>query len=291
VSDDGRHALTVIAFVGSVFSPYYAAARRQGAADPAGHCAINAVLYGPRSKRWALTERGAAALQRSREHLQIGPSAMHWDGACLAVDIDEITVPIPGRLRGRVRLYPGALTRHQYALDAGGRHLWWPAAPVARVAVSMQHPALDWQGHAYFDSNGGSEPLENGFRDWDWSRAALGDGGCAILYDTRALDGLECRLALRFDGQGRAEPFAPPSREALPATPIWRIGRGTGAERGMARVRRTLEDTPFYARSLLATTLLGEPVTAVHESLSMVRFRQRWVQYLLPFRMPRRARY
>ena len=81
------------------------------------------------------------------------------------------------------------------------------------------------------------------------------------------------------------------AREALPATPIWRIGRGTGAERGMARVQRTLEDTPFYARSLLATTLLGERVTAVHESLSMLRFRQRWVQVLLPFRMPRRARY
>ena len=61
--------------------------------------------------------------------------------------------------------------------------------------------------------------------------------------------------------------------------------------RGLGDVyKRQLEDTPFYARSLLATTLLGEPVTAVHESLSMLRFRQRWVQYLLPFRMPRRAR-
>jgi carotenoid 1,2-hydratase len=283
--------VTVIAFVGSVFSPYYAAARRRGAADPAAHCAINAVLYGPRGKRWALTERGAAALQRSRDHLQIGPSAMRWDGTCLEVEIDEITVPLPGRLRGRLRLYPAALTRDHYALDAGGCHHWWPAAPVARAEVSMQRPDLEWQGHAYFDTNGGSEPLENGFRDWDWSRATLGDGGCAILYDTRALDGTERRLGLRFDGEGRATPFAAPAREALPATPIWRIGRGTGAERGMARVQRTLEDTPFYARSLLATTLLGERVTAVHESLSMLRFRQRWVQVLLPFRMPRRARY
>jgi carotenoid 1,2-hydratase len=29
-------------------------------------------------------------------------------------------------------------------------------------------------------------------------------------------------------------------------------------------------------------------VTAVHESLSLDRFRSRWVQYLLPYRMPRR---
>ena len=30
LSDDGRHGLTIIAFIGSVFSPYYACARRRG---------------------------------------------------------------------------------------------------------------------------------------------------------------------------------------------------------------------------------------------------------------------
>ena len=34
LSDDGRHGLTLIAFIGSVFSPYYALARRRGAGDP-----------------------------------------------------------------------------------------------------------------------------------------------------------------------------------------------------------------------------------------------------------------
>ena len=52
---------------------------------------------------------------------------------------------------------------------------------------------------------------------------------------------------------------------------------------------RTLEDTPFYARSLLDTCLLGEPVHGVHESLDLERFRSGWVQMLLPFRMPRRS--
>ena len=52
---------------------------------------------------------------------------------------------------------------------------------------------------------------------------------------------------------------------------------------------QTLEDGPFYARSLLDTRLLGEPAMAVHESLSLQRFRAPWVQVLLPFRMPRRA--
>jgi carotenoid 1,2-hydratase len=50
---------------------------------------------------------------------------------------------------------------------------------------------------------------------------------------------------------------------------------------------QTLEDTPFYARSLVNMMYEGKSVTAVHESLSMTRFRQSWVHMLLPFRMPR----
>jgi carotenoid 1,2-hydratase len=55
-------------------------------------------------------------------------------------------------------------------------------------------------------------------------------------------------------------------------------------------VIQTLEDTPFYARSMLSTRLFGEAVTAVHESLDLDRFRTAWVRALLPFRMPRMAR-
>ena len=49
----------------------------------------------------------------------------------------------------------------------------------------------------------------------------------------------------------------------------------------------TYEDTPFYARSLLASTLGGEPVRAMHESLSLDRFRNPMVRLMLPFRIPR----
>src|SRR5664279_1621998 len=45
VSDDGAHALTFIAFIGSVFSPYYAWARRHGNAEPLNHSAFNIALY------------------------------------------------------------------------------------------------------------------------------------------------------------------------------------------------------------------------------------------------------
>jgi len=54
---------------------------------------------------------------------------------------------------------------------------------------------------------------------------------------------------------------------------------------GTARVVETLEDTPFYSRSLLQTGAEGQTCAAVHESLSLGRFRQGWVQFLLPFKM------
>jgi carotenoid 1,2-hydratase len=97
---------------------------------------------------------------------------------------------------------------------------------------------------------------------------------------------------LCFDSNGRISTFEPPPDRQLPKTAIWRIERASQCEKdGNLQVRKTLEDTPFYARSIIDTQLLGERVTAMHESLSLARFRQPWVKLLLPFRMPRRARY
>jgi carotenoid 1,2-hydratase len=50
-----------------------------------------------------------------------------------------------------------------------------------------------------------------------------------------------------------------------------------------------LEDTPFYARSLLKTRLLGEDLTAVHETLDIPRLVSWPVQWMLPWKMPRRV--
>ena len=50
---------------------------------------------------------------------------------------------------------------------------------------------------------------------------------------------------------------------------------------------RTLEDTPFYARSMLSANAGSEEFLVMHESLDLERFRSRWVRTLLPFRMPR----
>ena len=74
----------------------------------------------------------------------------------------------------------------------------------------------------------------------------------------------------------------------MPTSRIWRIGRGTRCEPEFAaHIDRTLEDTPFYTRSVVRTRLLGRDSAAVHESLNLDRFASGWVQAMLPFRMPR----
>ena len=247
---------------------------------------MNVALYGRGAKRWAMTERGRKALSRTPGAILVGPSSMAWDGTALALEIDEIAVPLPRRLRGRIVLRPEALTAHAFELDPEGRHRWWPVAPSARIEVAFEKPALAWQGRAYFDTNEGAEPLERGFLSWNWSRAHLGRD-TAILYDTLPRQGGERGLALRFDTAGALERFEPPPQQALPPG-LWRVARATRAERpARPRVIETLEDAPFYTRSLIATRLLGQDATAVHESLSLRRFETAWVKTLLPFRMPR----
>lgn len=286
ISDDGNHALTIIAFIGSVFSPYYALARRFGRGDPHNHCALNVALYGCSAKHWALTERTREDLRRDARSLQIGPSRLDWDGDGLVVHVDEITVPWPSRLKGVVRVRPAALTRCVFDLDGEGRHQWHPVAPCAEIEVVMERPRLSWRGHGYLDCNFGDEPLEAAFVEWDWTRAQIGSR-TAVLYDTFPRHGPPVSLALRFDPNGRVEEFAAPPRADLPST-IWRIARHARSDDRTPHLIKTLEDTPFYARSLVAAQIAGEQTLGVHESLSLDRVANPIVRAMLPFRMPRR---
>lgn len=283
MSSDGQHGLTIIAFIGSVFSPYYAWSGRE---RPENHCAINVALYGRGGARWTMTERGHQDLHRNRQTLSIGPSGMHWSGSALEMDLCEFAAPFPTKVVGRVRVIPEVVTNRHFVLDAEGRHAWWPIAPRARVEVDFDRPSLKWKGTGYLDTNAGDEPLEDGFESWDWSRANVRDNA-AVLYDVRRRDGSALTLGLRFDKSGGVDEVEPPKRQALPASPIWRVERRTHADAGTASVSRTLEDSPFYARSVLNTTLFGERTEAMHESLALNRFSSQWVKCLLPFRMPR----
>ncbi len=295
LSDDGRYGLTLIAFIGSVFSPYYARARARaaGLAEAANHCALNVALYAragaSAATGWCMTERGSAAVSAHAGRLRIGPSAMIWDGQVLTVHVDEISVPWGRRLRGVVRLHPGALLARRYPLDAAGLHHWCPIAPCARVDVDLAQPDLRWSGSGYLDTNAGGRPLAEDFVQWHWSRAALPHDRSAVLYDVMRSDGTTLSLALRFDADGRVQAFESPPLTSLPHS-AWHVARSTRCDAdASAVVEQTLEDGPFYARTLLRTQLQGECATAVHESLCLRRWARPLVQWMLPFRMPRRS--
>ncbi|MGX9961849.1 carotenoid 1,2-hydratase [Roseomonas sp. F4] len=288
LSADGRHGLTIIAFIGTVFSPWYSLAKRGGAAaDPEDHCCLHVALYGAPGG-WAMTDRRRGALRQSADHLQIGPSSLHWDGQALTVQFEEVTAPLPRPLRGTVVLRPEALSNRAFQLDSDGRHHWHPIAARASVEVTLDSPALRWSGAAYFDTNWGSAPLEQDFVGWDWCRAPMPDA-TAILYNTQRRDGTEQALALRVGRDGAVTDFDPPQPVELPRT-FWRIARPSRAEGGQARLVRTLVDAPFYSRSEIRTRLLGQEATAIHESLSLDRFASPAMYAMLPFRVPRPLR-
>jgi carotenoid 1,2-hydratase len=266
-----------------VFSPYYTWDRHQ---DPFDHCAVNVVLYGERANRFAMTERRRSQLSRDAGHIAIGPSSLAWDGTELTIRIDERSAPIPRAIRGTVRVRPNGITQNPFTLDTHGEHRWWPMAPSSRIDVALDAPALSWSGTGYFDTNDGDRALADSFSRWNWCRADLKDGA-AILYDVERRDGSDQNLSLHFGQDGSRRDIRPPLAADLPATRLWRIPRPTRSDDGMAQVLRTFEDTPFYARSLLSSTLAGEAVRPVHESLVLDRFMNPLVRLMLPFRMPR----
>jgi len=236
-----------------------------------------------------MTERGRSHVRRDADSFAVGPSRLEWRGDALAVEIDERCSPLPQRVRGHVRLHPAGLSRFGTALDDAGRHRWGPIAPCARIEVDLPQPGQRWQGNAYFDSNEGDEPIERAFARWDWLRAPLADGRCAVLYDVQPRHGPVRQIGARFAADGSVEPLMLAQAQRLPATRWWRIDRRVPAGSAPAVVQRTLEDTPFYARSLLRMRLGSEEVGAVHETLDVGRLTSPVVQRLLPFRMPRIA--
>lgn len=300
VSDDGRAALIVIAFVGSVFSPYYARSRRRSvaSANPLDHCALNAAIYpADGSALWSLTERASDhGVARSDETLSLGASSLRYDRHALVVEIDERTAhvarPLGRSVRGRIEIDLGP---HPLAGRAGvelaaarGRHHWWPIAPCARADVRFERPRLRFRGSAYHDANGGTAPLESAFARWSWSRLSYPGGDTAVLYEITGRRGASSAHQLLFAGDGSVRELEPLQRDELPRS-RWGIARPVRHDAGCAaRVLRTLEDTPFYSRSLLEAQIGGATARGIHESLDLDRFAASWVQQLLRFRMRRR---
>jgi carotenoid 1,2-hydratase len=288
ISDDGAYGLTIIGFIGSVFSPYY---RKSGRGQPTDHSCLNIALYGRRGARWVMTERGDGDTHQSTDALTIGPSAMRWDGDRLLIDIEErdirLGVPWRRKVRGQVVLHPEMLSLSPFRLDPAGRHHWHAIAPRARIEVKMQAPDISWNGSGYLDGNDGIEPIEQGFRRWHWSRAHMGRD-VAVIYEGERRDGSMFGSAIRFDASGTPHEEELPLVAPLPPT-WWAMQRQTRADRGHASVLKTWEDSPFYARSTVASRLWGTSVTAVQESISLDRLINPVVQWMLPYKMPREA--
>ncbi len=234
-----------------------------------------------------MTERGAAHCQREASEFTIGPSALSWDGQCLRIRIRERSMPWAQPVEGEVRLWPEQLFNFSTPLDAQARHRWGPLAPTARIEVDLPAPGLRWRGQAYLDSNEGDESIDRAFHTWDWSRARMRDDSTLVFYDMQWPGQPDRLLSLRFSPQGEVEPMPDAPVQALPRT-SWYITRRMRGD-GPVRVLESLEDTPFYQRSLLQFSYAGETLQAFHETLSVPRLVSPIVQAMLPWRMPRRG--
>jgi len=250
---------------------------------------VNVALDGPGATRWTMTERGRRALTREAGSLRIGPSSAVWRDGRLICDLDEVTAPLPARVHGRIVVTPGkAGAPAPCALDAAGRHLWWPVAPRARIEVVFDRPALRWQGKAYLDGNFGDRPPAHDFAGWQWSRSRM-DAETAIFYDLETVQGARRGLAMGFADDGTLRDLTPPPFARLPRG-LWGIEGAVRCDAASTpRLDKRLVDAPFYTRSRLGTELAGERAVTIHESLSLSRLEQSWVRALLPFRMPRRG--
>ena len=284
----------MIAFVGSVFSPYY---HFSGRKDPENHVAFNVALYRPEGAMWAMTERGRGSLSRSENELRVGNSRMRYTPEGLVIDFDETALPWPGqrlwpeRISGRITLVAAVHNMDAFDLDPAGGHRWWPKMPRGRVSVACSAFAGGgFEGEGYHDINFGDRPLEKDFTSWDWARGTAKDGRTVIVYDALMKDGGSRRMGLSFWADGARTSFPLPSRQPFPRG-FWGVRGGIACDAGaMPTVGKKLEDSPFYTRSLVETELQGQKVAMVHESLDCRRLANPLVRLMLPFKMPRRTR-
>ena len=275
----------MIGFIGSVFSPWYAWSGRR---EPENHCCINVATYG-KGGRFTMTDRGRAALRTSPDTLQVGPSAMHWDGDRLVITINEIaSPPLISRVRGTITVTPRAVTSVELALTPDGAHVWRPFAPDSDITVALEADGWQWSGHGYFDANFGTRALETDFTFWTWGRYPTRDGALCI-YDATRRDGSEIETAVAFDRTGAAQVVDAPPRTRFKRS-LWQVYRETRADPGVTPQQvLPMLDAPFYARSAVKTQINGEIVTGVHEALDLVRFRSPLLKPMLAVRVPRRA--
>jgi carotenoid 1,2-hydratase len=284
VSDCGSRAVSVIGFIGSVFSPWYA---WSGRGDPANNCCINVATYGP-GGRFTMTDRGRGALRRGTDKFTVGPSSMHWNGRELIIDIDEISSPpIISRVRGQITVTPSSITNVELPLTKDGAHVWRPFAPTSRINVNLEAKGWQFDGHGYFDANFGTRPLETDFSYWTWGRFPTAQGS-TCFYDATRRDGTALDAAIAFQPDGAASHIDAPNSKPFKRT-LWALRRETRADVGTtAKQIKPMLDAPFYSRSVVETKINGEVVQGVHEALDLNRYASKLLKPMLAVRVPRR---
>lgn len=273
-SDDGRHGIAFTAFLGAATSLDHRERAR-------GRAAIDLALYGTARHARSRTERRWTGSDATT--LELGTSRLSWEGDCLVIRVEETTTPLvrplSEKLRGTIRLWPELLPAAGWELAPG--HRWWPVAPMARIEVEFENPSLRWNGRAYHDANAGDRPLASSLSGWNRSHGA-GPTSTVVCCDVDRIDGSSGAVAALFD-HAPCEIELPPL-VVLPRT-RWGLSRTVRADE--ATLRRTLEDTPFHARSVVDGRVDGEPVVTLHERLSLDRYRKGWARLLPPFRRRR----
>lgn len=287
VSDCGTRAVSVICFIGSVFSPWY---HWSGRNDPRNNCCINVATYGP-GGRFAMTDRGRDALRTRPDSFSVGPSQMRWQDGALTLDINEVSsLPLISRMRGQIVLTPSAVSTVELPLTPDGAHVWRPFAPVSRIRVDLEAPGWQFDGHGYFDANFGTRPLETDFSYWTWGRYPT-RAGATCFYDATRRDGTALEAAVAFDANGSAQLIDAPKRQTFRRTG-WALRRETRADPGTTpRQIKPMLDAPFYSRSVVETQINGEVVQGVHEALDLDRYANPLLKPMLAVRVPRRARW
>ncbi|MEE2773386.1 MAG: carotenoid 1,2-hydratase [Pseudomonadota bacterium] len=286
MSHDKSKAISIIGFIGSVFSPWYYWSGRK---NPANHCCINAALYG-KGWRWTMTERGSSELKQSNTLLRIGPSEFVWDSGCLTINLNEISNPHFDRVRGSVKIIPSSISNIEVALTADGAHIWRPFAPNANIEVNIDKPGWTWTGSGYFDGNFGTRALEQDFSYWTWARLPISEGSAAF-YDARLRNDTQLNVSLKFLTNGTVEPLDPPPLTRLSRS-LWAVKRETRADHAYKphQIKHML-DTPFYTRSAIKTSINGEESVGIHEALDLNRFSNPLLKPMLALRVPRRFRW
>ena len=283
-------AISIIAFIGSVFSPWY---KWSGRKVPQNNVCINVATYGP-GGRFTMTDRGSSALQQSKYSLTVGPSSMIWDEVekSLVISINEVSsLPFVSRVKGTIIVKPKSVTDVELPLTSSGTHIWRPFAPTAEIEVDLNMSGWKWSGHGYFDANFGTRALEQDFNYWTWGRFPI-SGGTKCFYDLELKDGKTESYAFDFDADGQGSSIVDPPPIKKFNRSLWSIKRSTRCDKSYEpRQIKNMLDAPFYSRAAVETTLDGQKTTGVFEALDLHRFRNPVILAMLAVRVPRRKRW